>query len=178
MTRDEIITQVYSDSKIRGIIRALCYRYHRASLYDELLHHLIEYLCEMDSGKLIDLSSRGKLTSYSYAFVRSCLANPNHKFAKLYIQFDDLGDYSIEESTEDRITFDGFKDYCLSETQSGDTYTQLAAKVTYGYIIYKPKGRRSYRDYSRVSDIHYSSICEYVQHMRDQYEKHQVSIAE
>jgi hypothetical protein len=176
VTKNEIVAQLYKDGAIRGIIRAQCYRYGRESLREELLHHLMEVLLEQPEERIIQLHQDKRLSFFCYGVVKHCLVNPRDKFAKQNFQFEDLPERLTveEEPEEDKISFDDFKNHCLQLSQHNDAYTQLAAKVTYGYIIFKPENcRKSYRSYAKETGINYSSICEYIKLMRTTfYEKH------
>lgn len=182
MTRNEIIEKIYTNDAIKGIIRGLCYRHKKESQREDLLQHLVTKLCEQPPERIIQLHADQRLSFFCYGIIRNALVNPRDEFAKQHVQHEDLFEYDLTEAEEqpEPILLDDFKCYCLSSTQSPDSYTQLAAKVTYGYIIFKPGGKKSYRKYAKETGIHYSSICEYVKLMRINYlnEKHKVSTAQ
>ena len=182
MSRDEIISEIYSNDTIRGIIRALCNRYGKSSLKDDLLQHLAKMLCEQPPERIIELHKSKQLSYFCYGAVRNMLTNPRNEFSKQFIEHERLFEFDLVDSEEQpqAVSLDEFMEYCLRNTQSQNTYTQLAAKVCYGYVIFKTDKRKSYREYSKQTNIHYSSICEYVQLMRKNFlnEKHKTGISQ
>lgn len=180
MSRDEIITKLYSDNRLRGIIRAMCNRYGKSRYMEDMLQFLFTKLSEQPHERIVQLETDQRLSYFCYGIIRNQLDDKYSQFNKLTAEHDELQEYDLTEDPVDEIKLfgiDDFKNHCLKKTQSENGELSLAAKVTYGYIIYKPNGKKTYRNYAKETQIHYSSICQYVKLMRQTFlnEKYKVS---
>jgi hypothetical protein len=181
VNRDKIITELYQSKEIREIAQSIV-KGSGCLNWEDLLHTCIVKMFELPEAKFQQLVIRDELSYYLYGIMRFQVINPYMTFNKAnrFTGTEIIDDITpTEDQTEHSgFTFDEFKSYCYSEAEKNSSEdVKLAAKVTYGYLIYEPKDeKKSYRSFQKATDIHYSSICQYVKKMRELYEKNQTGI--
>ena len=190
VNREKIITELYNSHTIRGIAKSMV-KNSCVMTWEDLLHIAIIKIAELPVDKFNTLYEKKQLSFYMYGIMWRQNITPHLEFNKQN-QFtgteiiDNITtDFiEIDEDQLDTYTFDSFTSYCKKMTLTSMTEdVKLAAKVTYGYLIYSPSNneKKSYRSFQLETGIHYSSICQYVKKMRELYikeknEKNSISI--
>jgi len=181
VNRDKIITELYGHPELIKVAKRMT---NDGVLdYRDLLTSAIMKLMELPDEAFFKI---GNYRGYVYGIMRHQNANPYEQFNK-HNQFsgsqlvESITEQFVEDATEEpEFTYDEFAKFCHVSAESDHSEdVKLAAKVTYGYLVYQPTNneKKSYRSFQFETGIHYSSICQYVKKMRELYinEKNQIS---
>lgn len=145
--------------------------------WEDLFHIAIIKVSELNDEKFWNLHEKNQLSFYMYGILWRQNISPHLEFHKQneFIGSEIIDDITGFETTETEVpqyTYDQFAKYCLKKSEADKSEdVKLAAKVTYGYLIYEPtdKGKKSYRSFQMETGIHYSSTCQYVKKMKELY---------
>ena len=144
--------------------------------WEDLLHIAIIKVHELNDEKFNQLHEKKQLSFYMYGILWRQNITPHLEFHKQneFIGSELIDDISgqADETEHPQYTYDQFAKYCLVKSESDKSEdVKLAAKVTYGYLIYEPSdsGKKSYRSFQLETGIHYSSTCQYVKKMKELY---------
>jgi hypothetical protein len=177
VNRDQIITTIYKDAELRRLARQGC---TSKTQFEDLWHYVMEIVCAMPPENIEGMKPE-RLKWYVYVIIRNTFWNKRSAFHKAFmtheVRIDDYTDFYNElaelvpdESEEslfkmDAFTLNDFFTFCEMRKVDGDKRIQLAATATMAYMTYTPEKKRSYRDFMKVSGVHYASMCVYVKTM-------------
>jgi hypothetical protein len=125
MTRNDIISALYTSKSFNDCIKKHGEPYHKEDLKQEV----IAIVLELPDEKVIDLHTRGVLEYYVVRIVRNQIMSSSSPFFKTYRRtFQEVGDIadagSDEDSIEDRETKEALEDRVLEVVEqwanSGD----------------------------------------------------------
>tara|TARA_R110000822_G_scaffold72922_3_gene175268 strand:- start:1551 stop:2108 length:558 start_codon:yes stop_codon:yes gene_type:complete len=173
VNREKIITELYQHPELIKIAKRL--KTPGTLDWRDLLTSAIVKLLELTDDQFYAIKNyRG----FVYGIMRHHCYNPYEQFNKHNaftgeeIVDDITGQFETTETEVPQYTYDQFAKYCLKKSEADKSEdVKLAAKVTYGYLIYEPtdKGKKSYRSFQMETGIHYSSTCQYVKKMKELY---------
>ena len=171
MTRDEVILSIYNNPEVKSLARTMLRGSRGVS---DLLQYVALTLCELPPEAIISLSEDRRINNFVYGIMRNQVFNARSEFNK-YIRnttleyLDELQYDTIDESEYiDLPEFSDFLRFCekKSTDESEPDAMRLAAMVTTHYLTYTPNKKRTFRDFQNETGIHYSSVCVYVNRMK------------
>lgn len=181
MNREQIITELYDHPDLVKCAKRI--KTDGVLEWRDLLTSAVMKLMELSDEQFKNI---GNYRGYVYGIMRHMNNNPYEQFNKLdrftgAELIDERTEFTETHTEEPHYTYDEFAKFCYVASESEQSEAvKLAAKVTYGYLVYQPNDneKKSYRSFQSVTGIHYSSICQYVKTMKELYtdEKNQADI--